>query len=340
MPNMIGMKEKIRLIFPGIIGATIAWVAKEFELNMFGPLLLALFLGILFSKIVQLKIQEKQLLLKYAKFLIFLGIPFYFAKNFYHFEASNIAQFVKSSMVPIISMLIIGTLVMSLGIFFKIPAKVRNLLAVGSSICGVSAIVVCSDPMNSSADEIYESIIIVTIISLFGSFIFIPFCGFLYHLPHLDHALLTGALTPFSDFVIPSLSQMPLEFSVYTKEMTSVAVGAKTAKYIFIVPLYVVFAIIENRRDGIGKILQIFILMFLLFGITILFGKEHEKDTLHLWGGINTYLWTMSMVLIGQLAKWDIFFSFHGLKQIGISLFSIAISIFLFFGILGHWGMS
>lgn len=332
------MKEKVRLIFPGIIGATIAWVAKEFELNMFGPLLLALLLGVIFSKVVQLKAQEKQLLLKFAKFLIFFGIPFYFAKNFYHFEPANVVQFVKSSMVPILSMLIIGALIMILGIIFSIPAKVRNLLTVGSSVCGVSAIVICSDPINSSADEIYESVIIVTIISLFGSFIFIPFCGFLYHVSHLDHALLTGSLTPFSDFVIPSLSQMPLEFSMYTKEMTSVAVGAKTAKYIFIVPLYIILAIRENRRDGIGKTLQIFILMFLLFGITFIFGKENERNTLHIWGGINTYLWSMSMVFIGQLARWDSFFSFHGLKQIGISLFSIAISIFLFFGIIGHWG--
>ena len=106
--------------------------------------------------------------------IIFLGIRLSFI---------DLVQYGSKALIVVIPCILITIiLVKSLSIKFKIPEKLSLLIAVGTSICGATAIAALAPSINAKKTEITYAIANITVFGLFAMF-FYPMISNIF----LDH---------------------------------------------------------------------------------------------------------------------------------------------------------
>ncbi|MDY6894135.1 MAG: putative sulfate exporter family transporter, partial [Thermotogota bacterium] len=183
------MMNGVLAIIPGItittiIGYISIWISDYIGINILGfekspisSVMVAIVMGILISNIFELShIFQKGInfaVKKILKFgIILLGIRL------------SIIEVLRLGMtgIPIVIICIIGGITVAV-IFAKwmnLPRNLGILIGVGTSICGVSAIVAAGPSINAKKEEITYAIAVITVFGIFATILYPYIVNFLF----------------------------------------------------------------------------------------------------------------------------------------------------------------
>jgi uncharacterized integral membrane protein (TIGR00698 family) len=145
------------------------------------------------------------------------------------------ARFVFSDILHLggLSLLLVGIeLVLSLsfmtllGRIFKLPPKLTSLLAIGSSICGVTAIMAAQGAIDPDEEDTSTAIAAILTLGAIALFTF-PAIGHLLHMNQQAYGMWTG-------LAVDNTAEATVTGALYGEEAGRFAVLAKTARSAFI----------------------------------------------------------------------------------------------------------
>lgn len=220
--------------------------------------------------------------------------------------------------------------------WLKIGGKTSILTAVGTAICGASAIIMASPIVKAKKEDTGKALLVITIWGLIGVFLY-PFIQKLLAMPENAYALFTATTLPQTGFV--KMAALFLGKSVET-----LALSIKVARTALIIPVLIIFAVIFRKEGEDGepaitelktKVIYWALAGFILLGLLFSFIPEliPYAKTIQPWSAI---LWTLALTSIGLTIELKSL-----LKELfrplilGILIWLVAIAIFMF----GYWAI-
>ncbi|OFV83010.1 MAG: hypothetical protein A2W26_11305 [Acidobacteria bacterium RBG_16_64_8] len=148
-----------------------------------------------------------------------------------------------------------------------VPPRLATLLAVGTAVCGNSAIVATAPVIDADEREIAFAVGAITLFGTFAVFIF-PLMGHALHLPFWLYGVWTGA-------AVNDTSQVVAAGLAYGDSALAVATVVKLARNTLMMPILLAIGIYVGHRGGrahwrgaIRKSVPLFVLGFL--GVALL----------------------------------------------------------------------
>ncbi len=201
-----------------------------------------------------------------------------------------------------------------LGRTFNLPPKLISLLAVGSSVCGVSAIIATQGAIE--ADEEDSSVAIAAILALGAiSLVFFPVVGHALHMSDHAYGLWTG-------LAVDNTAEATAAGALYSDAAGKFAVLAKTCRNAcigFVVLGYALYwarrgqaAAIENKGAFLWRKFPKFVLGFLFISLLATLGTLDPKVFPHLAGLIPYGFTRAQIAALGNLSRWAFLLTFAG----------------------------
>ena len=246
--------------------------------------------------------------------------------------------------VPIVVGCILGALAITalIGRWLKLPGRLATLIAVGTSICGVSAIVATGPAIDAEDEEVAYAVATITIFGILATFLY-PYlaaalfgrnasaAGLFIGTSIHDTSQVTGAALILGDvFVLP--------------RVVDVATVTKLVRNVFMVLVIPLTALYYNRRAAranaesasagtkvqVTKLLPYFVLGFLFFALLRSVGDAGVQAggrAFGLWGaetwqGIHGWIkdWAANLLVVA-LAGVGLSTSMRILRGLGIKPF-------------------
>jgi len=268
-----------------IIGKFIAgWLGNSlfsFVKSPFSPIMVIIILGIAFRNFIGVP-NEYVAGLKYCvRYILRIGIALLGLR----LSISAVGQIGLVSL-PVVVICIAGVLliVSALTRFIKIPSRLGTLIAVGTSICGVSAVVATSQIIKAEDDEVSYAVACVTIYGL---------CGLIFY-PFLAHWLFHGdpqMVGIFLGTAIHDTSQVAGAGLIYSQhylvpETLDAATVTKLLRNLFMIIVIPVMALLYQRSknaDGSSDLaprwyymVPLFVVVFVCLAVVRLLGDIGE----------------------------------------------------------------
>ena len=213
-----------------------------------------------------------------------------------------------------IELLLALTFMTYLGKAFDLPPKLISLLAVGSSVCGVSAIIATQGAIE--ADEEDSSVAIAAILALGAiSLVFFPLVGHALHMSDHAYGLWTG-------LAVDNTAEATAAGALYSDAAGKFAVLAKTCRNAcigFVVLGYAIYwarkgqaAVIGNKGTFLWKKFPKFVLGFLFISLVATIGTLDPKLYPHLAALIPYGFTRPQIAALGNLSRWAFLLTFAG----------------------------
>lgn len=201
-----------------------------------------------------------------------------------------------------------------LGRKFKLSPKLISLLAVGSSVCGVSAIIATQGAIE--ADEEDSSVAIAAILALGAiSLVFFPLVGHALHMSDHAYGLWTG-------LAVDNTAEATAAGALYSDAAGKFAVLAKTCRNAcigFVVLGYALYwakkgqaAAIEHKGAFLWRKFPKFVLGFLFISLLATIGTLDAKVFPHLAGAVRYGFTRPQIATLGNLSRWAFLLTFAG----------------------------
>jgi uncharacterized integral membrane protein (TIGR00698 family) len=213
-----------------------------------------------------------------------------------------------------IELLLALTFMTYLGRGFKLSPKLISLLAVGSSVCGVSAIIATQGAIE--ADEEDSSVAIAAILALGAISLFVfPVVGHLLHMSDHAYGLWTG-------LAVDNTAETIAAGAAYSDAAGKFAVLAKTCRNAcigFVVLGYALYwarkgqaAEIQNKAAFLWKKFPKFVLGFLFISLLATLGTLDLKLFPQFAGLVPLGFTKAQIASLGNLSKWAFLLTFAG----------------------------
>ena len=337
--------QYIKAIFPGVILALVFClfsqginnvIAFEIFQNSKSPIstvMIAILLGIIMGNaftprpgmMVGLDFTQTYIL---KLGIIFLGIRLSFG------------EFIKfgSIAIPLIIVCIVSVLILVKLLIKKVPisSRMSYLIAIGTSVCGATAIVATAPVINAKKTEVAYAIANITLFGVIAMLIYPYFAEWYFD----DNSLKTGL---FIGTAIHETSQVAAAGLIYDQqfnnpETLNVATVTKLIRNTFLVILIPLFAFLYNRgeiKDKNYSILSIFPYFVLGFiGMIIVrnlgdqfFSIENSNyETFEIWKSIIGYIKILATVFLTMaMAAVGISINLSDLKSMGYKPFVVGL---------------
>ncbi len=185
-----------------------------------------------------------------------------------------------------------------LGRAFKLKPKLVSLLAIGSSICGVSAIIAAQGAIDADEEDSSYAIAAILLLGALSLFLF-PFVGHLLHMSDRAYGLWTG-------LAVDNTAEATAAGALYSDAAGKVAVLAKTCRNAtigFIVLGYAIYwaskgeaTEVKNKGAFLWRKFPKFILGFLLISLLATIGFFSKPE----------------LLAVGNLSRWAFLLTFAG----------------------------
>tara|TARA_B100000963_G_scaffold331679_1_gene322607 strand:+ start:64 stop:1149 length:1086 start_codon:yes stop_codon:yes gene_type:complete len=315
----------IKRIFPGVTLALIFFLFSQginnvLAIEIFGTpkspistVLIAILLGILMGNaftprpgmMVGLDFTQ-QYILKLG--IIFLGIRLSF-EDFLKFG---------SIAIPLIITCIVGVLILIKLLIKKVPisSKMSYLIAIGTSVCGATAIVATAPVINAKKTEVAYAIANITLFGVIAMLVYPYFAEWFFDEDNLKAGLFLGTS-------IHETSQVAAAGLIYDQQFNSpealnVATVTKLIRNTFLVVMIPLFAFLYNRGEVKNKkysLLNIF--PYFVLGFIGMIIVRNLGDQIFSNQNINHYLW---INLIEYLKILTTTFLTMAMAAVGISI--------------------
>ena len=300
--------------------------------NLFGlekspisPIIIAIIIGMVFSNLNNSFISGLKQgfdfcikrLLKLG--IIFLGIRLSFI---------DFVQYGSKALIVVIPCILITIgLVKSLSIRFKIPEKLSLLIAVGTSICGATAIAALAPSINAKKTEITYAIANITVFGLFAMF----FYPIISNIIFLNDALSVGLFLGSS---IHETAQVAGSAMIYTTQyqnhdVVDVATVTKLLRntlMVIVIPFLAQKAVSHNKKNNrLAKIFPFFVLGFIAFGVLRTIGDYFLGDLPYWIIFIKLTKFSAEFLLITSMSAIGYNTTLRNFKELGLKPFTIGL---------------
>ena len=334
--NLFGMSvSDLPKLLPGILAVSVlTWISiwlsefigtqlMGFEKSPVSAVMLAIVLGLLIGVVVRipktitpgLKFSVKKVL---RLGIILLGI------RLTVFDVFKLGVFG----VPIVAFCIIGALLITTWINnkLKLPERLGTLIAVGTSICGVTAIVAASPAIDAEEEEAAYAITVITIFGLFATLVY----------PYLANVIFAGGAIQVGMFLGTSVhetAQVVGAGQIYADIFSQpaaldVATVTKLVRNVFmalVIPFMAYYyarkARVEDgefhgQKTSFGKLFPVFIIGFILMAALRSIGDAGVNT-----GGLAFGLWDSGSweQIIGSIKHWAELFLVAALAAVGLN---------------------
>ena len=341
----------IKRIFPGVTLALIFFLFSQginnvLAIEIFGTpkspistVLIAILLGILMGNaftprpgmMVGLDFTQ-QYILKLG--IIFLGIRLSFE------------EFLKfgSIAIPLIIVCIVGVLILIKLLIKKVPisSKMSYLIAIGTSVCGATAIVATAPVINAKKVEVAYAIANITLFGVIAMIVYPYFAEWYFNEDNLKAGLFLGTS-------IHETSQVAAAGLIYDQQFNSpealnVATVTKLIRNTFLVVMIPLFAFLYNRGEiknekySILNIFPYFVLGFIGMIIVRNLGDQFfstENNNHFLWINLIEYLKILATTFLTMaMAAVGISINLSELKSMGYKPFVVGLIAALTVGLI------
>ena len=230
--------------------------------------------------------------------------------------------------IPIVALCILGALLITTLINnrLKLPERLGTLIAVGTSICGVTAIVAASPAIDAEEQESAYAVTVITIFGLFATLVY----------PYLANAIFLGGAMQSGMFLGTSVHETAqvvgagqIYADVYSQPVAlDVATVTKLVRNVFmalVIPFMAYYYARKARlkdgkfhgqRTSFSKLFPMFILGFLLMAILRSIGDAGINS-----GGLAYGLWDSGTwdQMITSIKQWAEIFLVAALAAVGLN---------------------
>ena len=337
--------QHLKAIFPGVVLALVFClfsqginnvISIEIFQNSKSPIstvMIAILLGIIMGNaftprpgmMIGLDFTQKYIL---KLGIIFLGIRLSFD------------EFIKfgSIAIPLIIVCIVSVLILVKLLIKKVPisSRMSYLIAIGTSVCGATAIVATAPVINAKKTEVAYAIANITLFGVIAMLIYPYFAEWYFD----DNSLKTGL---FLGTAIHETSQVAAAGLIYDQQFSNpetlnVATVTKLIRNTFLVILIPLFAFLYNRGKIKGKnysilsIFPYFVLGFIGMIIVRNLGDQFfsvansNYETFEVWKNIIGYIKILATVFLTMaMAAVGISINLSDLKSMGYKPFIVGL---------------
>ncbi|MES0360068.1 MAG: putative sulfate exporter family transporter [Anaerolineales bacterium] len=333
--NLLGVPvNDVPKLIPGFFAVSILawfsiWLSKFIGVNLLGfekspvsPVMLAILLGLIISAVIPLPASLKPGLSFAVKKVLRLGIIL-LGIRLTIFDVFRLGLYG----IPIVVICIIGALVITTQVnkWLKLPPRLGALIAVGTSICGVSAIVATSPAIEAEEEETAYAVAVITIFGLLATLIYpyaanVIFAGnamrvglWLGTSIH-DTSQVVGAAKVYADIFSQPLA---LDVATVTKLVRNVFM-------VLVIPFMAYYYARNMKEEDVSKskvtnpfkLLPLFILGFLAMAVIRSIGDAGIRTSGVAFGLWDTETWTG---IIKFITNWAGNFLVVALAGVGLS---------------------
>jgi uncharacterized integral membrane protein (TIGR00698 family) len=240
------------------------------------------------------------------------------------------------SLIAVVLELTISIILMTwLGNTFKLTPKLTSLLAIGSSICGVSAIIAAKGAINAKDEDASFAIAAILALGAIGLFAF----------PLIGHALALSdhAYGLWAGLAIDNTAEATAAGNLWSEQAGKIAVLAKTTRNAtigFVVLGYALYwaakgeaGTIENKAEFLWNKFPKFVLGFIIVSLAATLGafsKEQAADIANLsrWAFLLTFAGVGLSTDFSEMRKQGFYpFLVGAAGEIGIAIVTLGIVI-------------
>ena len=237
--------------------------------------------------------------------------------------------------------------------YFRLSSNLATLIAVGTSICGATAIVATAPAINAKKEEIAYAIANISIFGIFAMVVYPFIAHYFFPSNPISAGLFLGASIHETGqvagagmiYVDQYLSPQVFDVATVTKLVRN------TAMLVVIPYLSFKHTNFKGTNISIGKrlyqIFPFFILGFLFFGLVRTFGDYSLEQSSKVFGLFDLEVWNWLILEINILSKLLLTIAMSAigvstdlkkLKLIGLRVFYYGLAIALFVGVISLLG--
>jgi uncharacterized integral membrane protein (TIGR00698 family) len=360
--NLFGVRfVQIPQLFPGILSVLVLtwlsiWLANYIGKELLGftkspisPVMIAIILGLTLSSLLSLP-ERLELGLRFSvKKLLRLGIIL-LGIRLTIFDVFKMGVFG----VPIVVFCIVSALLITTWINKKLnlPHRLGTLIAVGTSICGVTAIVATSPVIDATEEESAYAVAVITVFGLFATLVY----PYLANVIFLENTIKAGL---FIGTAVHETAQVVGAGKIYadmfsTPSALDTATVTKLVRNVFMALVIPVMAYIHARqvpiegefkgqKTNVLQLLPTFILGFLALAVIRSIGDAGVNSAKTAFGLLAAPTWNAiistikswaEILLIAALAGVGLGTNFDSMKALGIKPFIVGFGASLSVGLV------
>ena len=306
--------------------------------NPISPIIIAIILGLLLGNNIKKIDNYKNGYAFSIKYLLKLGIVFLGIR----LSISDILLYGSQGLFVIIPCIVISILVVKiLRGYFQVSDNLSLLIAVGTSICGATAIVALAPAINAKKEEISYAIANITIFGLLAMFLY----PLLAHIIFNDNSLHVGL---FLGTAIHETAQVAGSGIIYSEQfqnpsvldISTVIKLVRNTMMVFVIPLLAYLAKEKSNDDNnkiyITSIFPYFIIGFLAFGLIRTIGDQFVfQSGSEIWNNFIYYIkYSAEILLITAMSAVGFNTKLSRFKNLGLKPFYLGFIAALSVGVV------
>lgn len=249
--------------WPGILLAVVIGLAAYFLAGVslwFDSLIIALVLGIIFGAVIRSSAGLFPVFLPGLIIAPIILIPLGLMAYGINLNFNDIFAIDSYLLMKILAVLAVGFgLVAVLAKLFKVDQKLALLLAVGSTVCGASAITIATPVVKTNPDETSKALLINVLVGAFG--VFLIFNALSSDIISIGQFTVLSGATAFQTAFVKILSSL----GDLSKGLASEAMAIKTMRVLLLVVVLPLISYIARKKIFIPWYLSIFVGVGVLF---------------------------------------------------------------------------
>ncbi len=351
------MQFSIYRIFPGIFFSFIIAYAGIYLSGFIGnkvlnlskspisPIMLSIIIGLFIGNIIKIPPLFSEGIKFSLKFILRLGIICLGIRL-------GLLDILKVGVVGIpliISCIIISILLVNY--FCKlldVPSKIGSLIAVGTSICGASAIVATSPAINADKEEVTYAIANITIFGIIAMFVYPFLAHYIFDGNELSIGLFLGtSIHETAQVAGAGLIYSEQYSSPTTMDIATVTKLVRNISMIVVIP-FISYLYLKNNKTEILSMFPIFIIGFIVMGLIRSIGDYGIQSSDQAFGVFLNDQWQSIIHYIKLLAEYSLAIAMAAvglstnllsLRSLGIKPFYVGFTAAMSVGIVGYIGI-
>jgi uncharacterized integral membrane protein (TIGR00698 family) len=357
--NILGVYFRdIPTLIPGVLAVAALtwlsiWLSELIGVNLLGfdkspisPVMIAIILGLAIGALIPMPQTLKPGLRFAIKKVLRLGIIL-LGIRLTIFDVFRLGIFG----VPIVGLCIIGALLITSWInrSLRLPERLGTLIAVGTSICGVTAIVATAPAIDAEEDEAAYAVAVITIFGLFATLFYPYLANTLFEGFALKSGLFLGTAVHETAQVVGAAK---IYADIFSQTLTlDVATVTKLVRNVFMAAVIPFMAYYYARKSqdfrgqktSFSSLFPVFILGFLAMAVLRSLGDAGIHANGQAFGILNLGAWeeiislvksSANIFLIVALAGVGLNTNFRSFKALGIKPFFVGFAASLSVGIV------
>ena len=366
--DLLGIRfVEIPQLLPGLLAVSVLtwlslWLGRiiggdllGFKKSPISPVMIAILLGLSLASLIRIPKNMDAGLRFSVKKLLRLGIIF-LGIRLTIFDVFKLGVYG----VPIVALCIVGALLVTTWINKKLdlPQRLGTLIAVGTSICGVTAIVATSPVIDANEEESAYAVAVITVFGLFATLAYPYLANSIFAGNAMEAGLFIGTAVHETAQVVGAAKIYADMFSI--PEVLDFATVTKLVRNVFmalVIPFMAYHYARQVPEDGefkgkkanILNLLPTFILGFLAMAVFRSIGDAGINSTGSAFSLLPETAWTAlisqvktwaEILLVVALAGVGLGTNFRSIKKLGVRPFVVGLGASLVVGLISYLAIS